>query len=360
MRSFIWLVRAGHLEFVRDRAALFWTLAFPLIFIFVFGLAFGRDQGASYNVGLVVADDSNLATLVSYTIEGVEAFDVSRGELDSELEELREGNRRAVLVIPTGFGESWERGDKARVAVHFDATQQTTVQVVVPMLQRALEIADREATGRHSLILPELHALKSQRLTYLDFIIPGIVAMSIMNAGIFGAVELVSMRERRVLRRLRATPISRVNVLGAGVLVRLVVLAFQTALLVVVARIFFGLRPIENMVGLVGMVALGGLAFLAIGFFIGAFAKTEQAFFPLAQVLTFPMMFLSGIFFPIEVMPDWIQPLIGVLPLTFLADGVRQVMVGSTPLHALVLNVAVLAAFLAVFLVLAIRTFRWE
>ena len=114
------------------------------------------------------------------------------------------------------------------------------------------------------------------------------------------------------------------------------------------------------MVGLVGMVALGGLAFLAIGFFIGAFAKTEQAFFPLAQVLTFPMMFLSGIFFPIEVMPDWIQPLIGVLPLTFLADGVRQVMVGSTPLHALVLNVAVLAAFLAVFLVLAIRTFRWE
>ena len=360
MRAYLTLSRANLREFLRDRAAVFWTIAFPILFVVVFGLIFGREGGQSYNVGLVNQDASPQAAIVTETLGGMDVFEISAGDEAAEVQRLRDGERRAVIVIPKGFGAAIDAGAPVPVDVSFDPSQQTTSQVVVPVIERALEVADRNISNTRPVVFASFSTLQSERLSTLDFIIPGIVAMSVMNAGIFGAVNLVSLRERRVLRRLQATPLSRFTLVGADVTIRVVVVFVQAAMLIAIGHLAFGVKLLGNLPALAGVLALGALAFLAIGFFLGAFAKTEQGFFPLAQVFTFPMMFLSGVFFPVEAMPEWLRPLINLLPLTYLGDAVRQLMTGGAPLYPMALNLGVMAAFLAVFFALAVRFFKFE
>lgn len=362
MNALLPLFRANYREFVRDRTALFWTIAFPVLFIGIFGIVLGRgDDGASYEVGLVVEDQSGQAATLREVLAGFEALDLTEGERASEIEMLADGERRAVVVVPRGFGTSINKDAPLPLQVHFDPSQQTTQQVVIPVLLRAFEVADRALTQTRPVVTAEFQTLQSERLQVIDFIMPGLIAMSVMNGGVFGAIAMVSLRERRVLRRLSATPLPAWALVGADVAFRMVVVLLQTILLVILAVLIGGVSvKIENLPALAGVAVLGGLAFVAIGFFLGAFAKTEQGFFPIAQVITFPMLFLSGIFFPLDTMPDWIRPLVSAMPLTYLGDAMRQLMVGGAPVHSMTLNLGVLAVFLIVFFGLAVRLFKYE
>ena len=355
-------MQANYREFVRDRTALFWTIAFPILFIGIFSIVLGRgDDDASYKVGLVVEDTSPEAAVLTEVLEGFEALDLIRGEREAETTSLSDGERRVVVLIPQGFGASIDAGAPQPLEVFFDPSQQTTQQVVIPLLLRAFEVADRTLTQTRPVVTADFQTLQSERLQVIDFIMPGLIAMSVMNGGVFGAIAMVSLRERRVLRRLSATPLPVWALLGADITFRMVVVLLQTVLLVALAALLGGVTvKVGNLPALAGVTVLGGLAFVAIGFFLGAFAKTEQGFFPVAQVVTFPMLFLSGIFFPLDSMPDWIRPLISALPLTYLGDAMRQLMVGGAPVNAMALNLAALTAFLVVFFALAVRFFKFE
>jgi ABC-2 type transport system permease protein len=111
---------------------------------------------------------------------------------------------------------------------------------------------------------------------------------------------------------------------------------------------------------LAAFCVLGALTFVSLGYLIAALSKTEESVFGITSVLNFPMMFLSGIFFPLEIMPDWIRPVVQAIPLTYLGDALRQTMVGAPPVHALGLDALVLGIWLAVAAVLSVRLFRWE
>ena len=363
MRALVQLTLANTREFTRDRAALFWTFAFPLLFILIFGVVFSRDSGTQYEVGLVNEDSSPQASVLVETLRSMDAFDLTQGSLAEEIASLEDGDRRAVIAIPSGFGASIDAGGPIPVGIHFDETRQTTQQVVLPVILQAFEVVDRTLTRSEPVVRPAFHTLQSERLSTIDFIVPGIVAFSVMNAGVFGAVNVVSLRERRVLRRLQATPVSRLTLVSADLILRMVLVLAQAAILILVARLVFDIRldtSAGSLAALAGVVMLGGLAFLAIGFFLGSFTKTEQGFFPVAQVVTFPMMFISGVFFPIEFMPDWLRPVINVLPLTHLAEATRQLMIGGAATLPIGVAVAGMAAYLVVFVALAVRLFRWE
>jgi ABC-2 type transport system permease protein len=111
---------------------------------------------------------------------------------------------------------------------------------------------------------------------------------------------------------------------------------------------------------LAGMVILGGLTFLTVGFMISAFAKTQESAMPLLMLVQFPMMFLSGIFFPVEMMPGFMRPIMDAMPLTYLADSIRQTMVQSSALHSHLINVGVLVGWFIACLIVAVRFFKWE
>ena len=357
----IWkLLIADLKQFVRERAALFWTFAFPVFFILIFGAIFSGEGDVTFPVGMVIEDDSTVAQSLSTVLQQVPAFKLHVGGRDTELEALEKGNRRAVLVIPPDFGKAVSQGKAGSIDIYYDPTQTSSVQVVLPILHRVLDQYERILGETPSLIEVNEKTLRSHDVRSIDYLTPGILAMAIMQLGIFAAVDLVVQREKKVLKRLGATPLRRSTLIISTVLFRLLVAMVQAALIIVVARLVFNVPMMGNWLFLVGMVILGALTFLAMGYMLSAFARTEQTAVPLVMSFQFPMMFLSGIFFPVEFMPDFMRPIMSVMPLTYLGDSLRQIMVGSSALHSPLVNVAVLGGWFLACLIAAIRFFRWE
>ena len=184
--------------------------------------------------------------------------------------------------------------------------------------------------------------------------------MSIMQLGIFAAIPLVADREKLILKRLAATPLRRWQLVGSNVVMRLLLAAVQVVIIVGVGTVLFGVETAGNLLLTAFFVVLGALAFLALGYVIASFTKTEEAANGVTQVVQFPMMFLSGIFFQIDQMPAYLQAIARLIPLTYLADALRQVMVGGAPFAPLPVDALVLGGWLVVCFGIAARFFKWQ
>jgi ABC-2 type transport system permease protein len=181
-----------------------------------------------------------------------------------------------------------------------------------------------------------------------------------MQLGLFAVAPLVVDRENRVLKRLGATPLKRSTMIASTVVFNLIVAMMQAALIIILAKAVFHVPMMGNWFYLIGFIVLGTLTFLSMGYMLSAFAKNQQTLMPLIMAIQFPMMFLSGIFFPLEMMPGFMHPIMDAMPLTYLADSLRQIMVGSSAMHSHLINIGVLGGWFVVCLVLAVRFFRWE
>jgi ABC-2 type transport system permease protein len=185
--------------------------------------------------------------------------------------------------------------------------------------------------------------------------------MSLMQLGLFAtAPALVQLREQQVLRRIGATPLPRATLLAAQVVHRLTIGAVQTFLILLIGTLAFKVNIVGSLHLLLSYVLLGAMMFVAMGYLISGLARTQESVTGITQVLNFPMMFLSGVFFPVDFVPAWIRPVVAIMPLTYLADALRQIMVGATPAYSLTVDFAVLGGWLLVCAILAVRFFKWE
>jgi len=361
MRAFWKLFLANLKGFFRDRMALFWMLAFPVFIILLFGAVFGGGDDASFDIGLVVEDAGPAAKGIAMAFEQVPVLNVHRGELDEEIEALKKGDRRAVVVLPEGLSEAIAGKEPIDVPVYYDPANQTASQIVLSIIRRILEEVDRHISGTPQVLRLSEQTILSRRLRGIDYLLPGVVAMALMQLGVFGTAHpIISLRERQVLRRLSVTPLPRSTFLAADVLLRLLIALTQVVLLLVIGMLVFDVRVEGSWLLFAGFVALGAAMFIALGFVVASISPTEEAGNAITQLVNFPMMFLSGIFFPVEIMPDWLRPVVEAMPLTYLGDALRQVMVGASALHPLHVDAAVLAAWFVVCVALSVRLFRWE
>jgi ABC-2 type transport system permease protein len=194
----------------------------------------------------------------------------------------------------------------------------------------------------------------------VSYFVPSILAMALMQLGVFAAIPLVQQREKLILKRLNATPLPRWTLVLSNIFVRLVIAAVQTVLLVVIGIELLHVELAGNWPQVILVVALGALTFVSIGYVIASFARTEEAANGMTSIVQFPLMFLSGIFFPLEIMPDWLRSIATLMPLTYLGDALRQTMVGGIPFVPLWADVAILGAWLAVCFGISARFFRWQ
>jgi ABC-2 type transport system permease protein len=360
MKAFTQLFLANLREFVRDRMALFWTIAFPVIFILIFGLIFARDNGFSADLGLVVEDQGPAAQGLTQAFKGVGVFKITQGSRQDELAALREGKRDAVVIIPAGASAAVGRAATAPIELHYDPSRSSS-QIIVSIVGEVLKGAAQQIRPQPEVFKLDLMTVQAKQLRSIDYLIPGILAMSILNLALFATAQpIISLRSQGVLRRLGATPLPRSTLLAAYIAMRVLIALFQTGIIVAVGITLFGLTMAGSWLMFGGVLLLGTLAFIAIAFVIAAIAKTEESGGALTSAVQLPMLFLSGIFFPLSVMPEFLHPVANALPLTYLADALRQVMVSATPDHSMLTNTLVLLGWLVVSSALAIRFFRWE
>jgi ABC-2 type transport system permease protein len=362
MKAIIPLYIANVKEFSRDRIALFWTFAFPIAFIFLFGLIFsGTDNTTNFDVGLVIEDQGAVAKGLAQTFQSVGAFNITQGSQEEMLARLKKGDLRAVVVIPQGLSGAAAAGQPTKLDVYYDPSNQTTAQVVLTIIEKVVDSFDQQITRRPAMVSIAPKSVIASNLRSIDFLLPGIIGMSLMQLGLFATANvLVELREKQVLRRLGATPLSRTNLLTSQVLFRLTIGLIQTLSIILVGIVFFHVHIQSSLLVLMGIVLLGALMFVALGYLISGLARTQDSVSAITSLVQFPMLFLSGIFFPIEIMPQWIRPVVNLIPLSYLADLLRQVMVGATPAFPLAVDLIVVFAWLLICSIFAVKFFRWE
>jgi ABC-2 type transport system permease protein len=347
-------------QFFRDKTALFFTFAFPVFFMFIFGWVFSGGEDVSYKVGVANEDSSPIGQGMVQALEQVTIFKISESDLDTGLESLRHGDISAVILIPAGIQEDIAAGQPAEIKVYYDPSQTTSSQIILSVLNDYVNEINRQLTQAPVLVTLAQESIQSQELKTIDFLVPGILGMSILFLGLFGSLTMVERREKKILKRFGATPLPRSTMIFSQVIYRLILALAQMVLIIGIAYLVFNVHMVGNWLALIGLVLLGALTFISIGYLAVSRARTTEGAMPIIQLIQFPMLFLSGIFFPIDFMPDFIRPIVEAMPLTYLGDAFRQVMVQATPLHPLWLDITVLGGWLVVCMALSIRLFRWE
>jgi len=337
--------------FVRDKMTLFWSVAFPLMFLVLFGGIF-TDQGAAkldvVQVGQVsVLDD--LPKLARETLG--EGFTVEkRQSLDAALQKLKDGDIDGVVT---------QRGDE--VVIHFSAADQVKAAQVQGWFSGLVQVANQAATDTPPKFKLTTEQVEDEGLKQIQYVTPSLLGWAVAMSAAFGAaLNLVSWRVNGLLRRLRLAPIPTSSVVMARVGVSLVVALGQAAIFIGLATALFGLKLSGWWPLVIPLLAAGTLAFLSIGMLGGAISKTEEGAIGLANFIVLPMAFLSGSFFPLDGAPTWLQIISNCLPLKHLNQGMLDVMVRDQGPSAIVLPMIILLGFALVLGGIAAKLFRWD
>jgi ABC-2 type transport system permease protein len=359
--------------YYRNRSAMFFSLLVPLMIMVIFGLLNLGGGSTSETVGIVDKARNPSSEQIVQSLKKVSVLKLDFGSESSELNALKKGDRAAVVVLPPDLGSlitcpagsppsCRPRPKPVTIPVYGNKTKPQDAQISRAIVTQFFDSASFAALGQPGGIYQAAaQDLPGQNTTYTDFLVPGIIALSIMQTGIFSvAFAFVQQKQTGVLRRLMATPMRVSEFLAAQVSTRLIMAAVQVVILVAVAVVAFHFRLAGNVIELLMACILGSAIFIAVGFAISGYASDEQAVPAIANIIVLPMMFLSGIFFPRDSMPGWLHRISDFLPLTYVTDAIRSVSVNGSHLWNLGPDVIGIAVWLMITVVLAIRLFRWE
>jgi ABC-2 type transport system permease protein len=196
---------------------------------------------------------------------------------------------------------------------------------------------------------------------YIDFLIPGLIAMNLMSGSMWGvAWVIVHMRTRKLLKRLLAAPMKRRHLMYSLGLARLVVIPLELVVILVFARVFFSVEVVGSYLALVAVAVAGSAAFAAIAIAVACRAQNTETVAGLMNLVMLPMFITSGVFFAWSNFPEALQPVIRALPLTAMCDGMRAVMIDGAGLGGVAPSLLVLALWGVPAFALGLRYFRWN
>jgi ABC-2 type transport system permease protein len=370
MHALLNLTAANIRSFVRDRAALFWTLAFPIVFVVLFGTIFGGSGNASFKIGWVDLDGTGPSRQLQRVFSATQVLTIQPGSQDDELDAMRRGDVDAVIVVPAGFGAVADTAlanganggvpSSTALTLYTDPSRSTNAQTISQIVESVTMAENQALSGRPAVLTVQPQSLQTETLNGVSYFVPSILAMALMQLGVFASIPLVQQREKLILKRLNATPLPRWTLVGSNILMRLLIAALQTVLILGIGIGLLNVQITGNLVLMGVFVAIGAVTFISLGYVIASFARTEEAANGMTSIVQFPLMFLSGIFFPIELMPQWLKGVATFMPLTYLGDALRQTMVGGSAFAPLPLDMAVLGGWLLVCLGISARYFRWQ
>ena len=341
----VWALTIARLrEFIRQPESLFWVYLFPILMVVVLGIAFRHQPVEVTQVDVVEQGDHASFTAPLSKEAGFETTLVS---LEEARKRLRTG--KTSLVVIAGSDGS------ADVEYLYDPQR--------PGSQAARQAVDRQlqiSAGRQDVLSSNDQIFDEPGGRYVDFLVPGLLGMSLMGGGLWGVgFAIVDMRIRKLLKRFMATPMRRTHFLLAMMGSRLIFMWPQIIVLLVFSYLFFDVRVFGNWGALALVILLGAIEFGGIGLLVAARARTLEAVSGLMNLVMLPMWTLSGIFFSYERFPEVVQPFIKWLPLTPVIDALRGLMMEGVPLSSLGPELAIMTFWSVVPFAVALVVFRW-
>ena len=337
------LVLARLREFYREPEAVFWVYGFPLLMATALGIAFRNQPVEKSNVDVVAAEGSDGHAEV---LRKSERF-VVRASGEAEARSRLRTGKTDLVVLSDASGTQ---------AYLFDPARKESV-----LARSAVDDALQRGAGRTDPLKTSDVKFDEPGGRYIDFLVPGLLGMSLMGGGLWGVgFVIVDMRIRKLLKRFLATPMKKTDFLAAIMISRLLFLLPEVLVLLAFSRVAFGVRTYGSVLAVLLLILLGAVAFAGIGLLVASRAKTLEAVSGLMNLVMLPMWVLSGIFFSSDRFPEAAQPVIKLLPLTLVIDALRAVMLEGATLASQSFAVAGLAIWAAVSFMLALRWFRWQ
>ena len=351
-------------RYFRDRVALFFTVVFPLIFLFIFGGIFGKNSDTSFHVALINQSNTAFAQKIDNQLSNQKVFKVDPNikTLQQAQDKMSRSEIDAAIVLPPGFGNTQNKQfPTGKATVYYDQNSAEAATTVQSILQGEFQSINGTLVKNQTPLSVDSKATNQSGLSRFDYTFSGLIGFSILGLGIFGPVNYFpQMKKQGILRRLHITPLKVWEYFVASVISNAVIGLFSIGVMFAVAFSVFHFHMNGNFLELAVMVMLGILVIFGIGLAVGGWAKNENQAAPLANIISFPMMFLSGTFFPRFLMPEWLQHVTTFLPLTPVIDGIRLVATEGKHLTEIGPQLGLIGIWTIIIYAIAFRVFRWE
>lgn len=328
---FLAVLVARNKEFMRDRAALAWNFIFPVLIVVGFAVTFSGKSLDQYKVGIAhAAEATKIDFLATEYIQFIPVDDLDKSITKVErhqLDMLLDGQQQRFWInetSPSGY-----------------------------ILERVLRGTGGEAYAKQMVT--------GEEVRYVDWLIPGVLGMNMMFSALFGVgYVMVRYRKNGVLKRLKATPLTALEFLSAQIVSRMWLIVMVTTIVYFGTHIFINFRMLGSYFDLLIVLLLGSFALISLGLVVAARLKSEELAGGLLNMASWPMMFLSGVWFSLEGLQPWVQNLALIFPLTHIIDAARAIMIDGAGLTAISSQLLILAVMSIIFLLMGALSFRWE
>jgi ABC-2 type transport system permease protein len=352
-------------RFFRDRLAQFFGIIFPLIFLFVFGSFSSGNNNVSFKVALLNQSKTPFASSFSRQLGGSKIFKVDKNitNLTQAKDKMSKSQIDGIIILPKDFGtvSPSQHVPAGQAQLLYNHSSSGTGQTLTSVLQGMFDQINNKLVNSKPPLGVQGRELNEKSLTAFDYTFSGLLGFSIIGLGIFGPVNVFpELKKQGILRRLHTTPLRTWQYFMATMFSQAITGIISIAIQFAVAIKVFHLKVFGNYPEILIFTVLSIFMILGLGLAIGGWAKNERQAAPLSNIVVFPMLFLSGTFFPRFLMPEWLQTLTNFLPLTPVIDGLRLLTTEGKHLIDLGPQLGLMAAWFIVIYAVAFRVFRWE
>ena len=341
----LWALSGARIkQFLREPGALFWTFGFPLLITVALGSAF-RNQGPSKSHVAVIAGPGG--AVAASTLAGDQAIEVAILDPASAARRLVTGDVVLIVLAPASPGLPF--------VYRYDPSRPDALAA-----RRLVDERLQRQAGRRDPLPTRDETAVAKGARYVDWLVPGLLGMQLLNGAMWGAAfNIVNARQRKLLKRLAATPMRRSDYLLSFRVSGLVVVPIQVVVLFAFARLAFGVTIHGSAIAALALALLGSWSFAGLGLLCASRAQNSETANGLINLITLPMMVLSGVFFSSSRFPAVVQPAIRLLPMSAFNEALRHVVNDGASIFAQGYPIAVLVGWALVTSVVAVRIFRW-
>lgn len=362
--------------YLRNKFGLFFGLIFPVILILIFGAIFSGNSSGKITVytqnqdtGPFLSPQMDVASQFVQALNGtapdgtkisdtwpiqVELVDTS----ENFTKYLGEHSASDGIIIPTGFSADYLTGEMVDVTVYGNPTSSTS-GIVSGTVGGVANLFNLQRFNGSTIIGVSSATVNTDQTQYVDFLIPGLIGFSILVSPMFSLVNISSeYKKTKLFKQLSLTPLTKMEWLASKVLWYIVLTTISFLLMVTVGVLAFGAH-VTLTVWLIPFLLIGPTLFASLGMLVGTVTKNPETAGIIGNIVTFPMMFLAGTFFPISIMPQYLQSIAHVLPLYYIVEGLNNVMVYANYSGA-VIDLAVVGVITVVIFAAAVKLFKWR
>jgi ABC-2 type transport system permease protein len=338
----------------------FFGLFFPMFFMVALGFV-ADSEPEPVKIAVVQPSASQSPGPLVAALDAHALIAVTEESLDAARAALEAGDRALVLILPDAAVRGAETSGPIPLEVLVNAADPQRTQQALTMLNAVLADVENEIRQTEPLFRLDVQDVLARNVRYVEFLVPGLVAFMVLQLSIAGSgFNLVEYKRKGILKRLFVTPLRPIEFVASLVAARLVVVLVQITMLLVVARLAFGVSFEGSLPLIYAFVVVGSVMFLTLGFALGGIAKTQSAIIGIGNLVIFPQVFLASVFFPLDALPEWLRPVASMLPLSFVSDAIRRIANEGAAVTELGLDVLGIAVWTAVSLGLALVFFGWN